>query len=86
MIKRHHSMPVEELLEQLKPAIAATAAKFDLNVQWTGLSCEIPGPVLGYLKIGKTTLILAASLGFTALLHKKRIESEIVKVLDSIVG
>jgi hypothetical protein len=79
-------MTVDELLVHLKPAVAESAAKFDLRVQWSGRTCKFSGAALGYLKVSETSLILAARLvGYVALLHKKMIETEITKTLDSVI-
>ena len=44
------------------------------------------GAALGYLKVGETSLVLAARLiGYVALLHRKMIETEITKALDSVI-
>lgn len=85
MIKRRHSMAVDELLRQLKLAVAESAARFDFHVQWSGSTCQFSGAALGYLQVGDTSLILAARLGYAALLHKKMIETEITKALDSVI-
>lgn len=85
-ITKRHSMTVDELLVQLKPAVAESAAKFDLRVQWSGRTCMFSGAALGYLKVGETSLVLAARLiGYVALLHRKMIETEITKALDSVI-
>jgi hypothetical protein len=75
-------MAVDELLVQLKPVIAEAAARFDLIVQWSGRTCRFSGSALGYLKVGETSLVVAARLGYAALFHKKMIEAEISRALD----
>ena len=85
MIKRRHGMAVDELLAQLKQAVAESADRFDFKAKWSGRTCQFSGSALGYLQVGETSLVLAARLGYAALIHKKRIEAEIAETLDAVI-
>ncbi|MEW6427362.1 MAG: polyhydroxyalkanoic acid system family protein [Thermodesulfobacteriota bacterium] len=86
LITRRHSISLDKLLAKLKPAVEESAAKFDLEVQWAGSTCKFTGMALGYLKVGETSLTLAARLSYAALLHKRMIEKEISQTLDAVLG
>jgi hypothetical protein len=70
-------------LKKLKPILAEVAEQYGLRAHWTGGLCKFSGAALGYLKVGESSLILAARLSYAALFQKKTIEKEINRMLDA---
>lgn len=85
IIKKQHSLPQNKVLQLLKPSIKETARQYGCRLQWTSNGCKFYGAAQGILKINQASLIIAVKLGLLAKLNRREIESEITRVLESVL-
>lgn len=83
IIRKKHSLDVNELKSRLMPTIEKTAKEYGLSCCWQDCVCSFKGAVKGQLKLTPSVVEVVVTLGLAASFFKGKIEKSLHDTLQA---